>query len=156
MAAKGNNLLKYSFSWGIWTSLPAFALWGWWEVMIFYICTISAGEKCCRFVSMGRKDKALLFWTKHFKASGNSHPVQVKPNAPCHCYPLTFIHTISVLLIFCVIIWKYLDCYYEKQGTRATSSSGLHSQNTNQNTPSAQNLSLCPEAVDSHRFVSNV
>lgn len=46
MAAIGNSFLKYSFYWEIWTSLPAFALWGWWEVMIFYIYTFSAGEKC--------------------------------------------------------------------------------------------------------------
>lgn len=45
MAATGSSLLKYSFSWEIWTSLLAFALWAWWEVMIFYIYTISAGEK---------------------------------------------------------------------------------------------------------------
>lgn len=75
---------------------------------LYYFCwrKVLVELLSCRFVSMGRKDKALLFWTKHFKASGNSHPVQVKPNAPCHCYPLTFIHTISVLLIFL--------CYYLK------------------------------------------
>lgn len=45
MAAIGNNLLKCGFSWESWTSLPAFALWGWWEVVIFCISTVSAGEK---------------------------------------------------------------------------------------------------------------
>lgn len=109
----------------------------------------------CHFVKKGRKDEALLpvlFWTKHFKANERSHPVQVKPNAPFHCYPLAFIHAISVLLNSCVIIWKYLDCCYEKQGTTATSSSGLHSQSKNQNNPLAHSLSLDPEAWGSHRF----
>lgn len=62
-----------------------------------------------------------LFYSEQirsFKAAERSHSLQVKPDAALHCGLLTFVSTVSLLLIFCIIILKYLDCYYEKQGVQ--------------------------------------
>lgn len=72
---------------------------------------------------------------------------------------LTFVRTISLLLNFCIIILKYLDCYYKKQGTAATSASGLQNESTDKNTPATKNLSQHPEAAASgwsYVSISNV
>lgn len=125
---------------------------------LYYFCWRKALVELltCQFIQMGRKDEALLpvlFWIKHFKASERSHPVQVKPNAACHCYPLIFIHTISVLLNFCFLIWKCLECLKSKvQQPQALQDCTARAKTR---TPLQPRTSLCIQKqwlVDGHRF----
>lgn len=143
----------------MWISLLVFALCGCWQIIrIFLIYTTSAGEEYWLnfwLVSLYRWESMKLcnlFYSEQirsFKATERSHSPQVKPNATLHCGLLTFVCITSLLLNFCIIILKCFECYRKKQGTTATSISGLKSQSTNKNPPTAKNPSQHPEAVAS-------